>query len=150
MEIAKLSQNDDLLAVIRKCNINFRQLAFSARQAIKKQSRIDTEEMSEAISREISSITQTIAELTNVTLPQMVSEQVSAAVPAEVTTQIAAANIPQMVSDEVASQMVVPPVGSYLLMQSDPSSMYVGTTWQQNDTVDTTGGAQIPLWERTA
>lgn len=146
MEIAKLSQNDDLPTVIRKCNVNFRQLAFSARQAIKKQSRIDMG----GVDEEIGAITQSINELTNVTLPQMVSEQVTAAVPAEVATQIAAANIPQMVSDEVASQMVVPPVGSYLLMQSDPSSMYVGTTWQQNDTVDTTGGAQIPLWERTA
>lgn len=146
MEIAKLSQNDDLLAVIKKCNINFQQLAFSARQAIKKQSRIDMG----GVDEEIRTITQSISELVNVTLPQMVSEQVAAVVPAEVTTQIAAEDIPQMVSDEVASQMVVPPVGSYLLMQSDPSTMYAGTTWQQNDTVDTTGGAQIPLWERTA
>lgn len=41
-----------------------------------------------------------------------------------------------------------PPVGSYLMAQSSPASSYLGTTWQQVDTVGTTGGLSIPLWQR--
>lgn len=95
MEIAKLSQNDDLLAVIRKCNVNFQQLALSARQAIKKQSKIDMDN----VSAEISGITQTLVNLENVVLPQMVSDEVDAKVPTEVATQIAAADIPGQVAN---------------------------------------------------
>lgn len=146
MEIAKLSQNDDLLAVIRKCNVNFRQLAWSARQSLQKQSRIDMED----VSSEIDGITQSIVELENVILPQMVSDEVDAKVPAEVTMQIAAADIPQMVSDEVAAQLPTPPVGSYLMTQTDPATTYPGTTWQQSDTITTDGSNVIPLWERIA
>lgn len=43
-----------------------------------------------------------------------------------------------------------PPIGSYLMAQSDPSGTYPGTTWQQSDTIGTTGGMLLPLWERTA
>jgi len=145
MEIAKLSQNDDLLAVIRKCNVNFRQLAWFARQAIQKQSRIDMDDVSE----EIDGITQTLVELENVILPQMVNDAVDTKVPVEVAAQIAAVDIPQMVSDEVAAQMTVLPVGSYLMTQTDPAAIYPGTTWQQSDTVTTDGNVVIPLWERT-
>lgn len=95
MEIAKLSQNDDLLAVIKKCNVNFRQLAWDARQAIQKQSKIDMDN----VSAEIDGITQTLVNLENVVLPQMVSDEVDAKVPTEVTTQIAAADIPGQVAD---------------------------------------------------
>ena len=42
-----------------------------------------------------------------------------------------------------------PPVGSYLMAQSSPASSYPGTTWQQVDTVGTTGGLSIPLWQRS-
>lgn len=94
MEIAKLSQNDDLLAVIKKCNVNFRQLAWDARQAIQKQSRMDMDN----VSAEIDGITQTLVNLENVILPQMVSDEVDAKVPAEVTTQIAAADIPGQIA----------------------------------------------------
>jgi hypothetical protein len=146
MEIAEISQNDSLPSVIRKCNLNFRQLAWNIRQSVRKQSRIDSQGTDAAIVE----ITNQIAELENVTIPSVVGSAVSAAVPSEVASQITAADIPQMVSNEVAAQAVVPPVGSYLLTQSDPSAIYDGTTWQQSDTVGTTGGAQIPLWERTA
>lgn len=95
MEIAKLLQNDDLLAVIKKCNVNFRQLAWDTRQAIQKQSRMDMDN----VSAEIDGITQTLVNLENVVLPQMVSDEVDAKVPTEVTTQIAAADIPGQVAD---------------------------------------------------
>lgn len=42
MEIIDISQSDDLVNVIRKCNLNFRQVARSSRQELDRQSRIDT------------------------------------------------------------------------------------------------------------
>lgn len=131
MEIVDLSHNDDLLAVIRKCNTNFKQLAFSASQNLKAQGR-SSGSSAEAM------IADAINEITNVT------------VPAEVSAQIASQDIPQMVSDAVAAAAVVPPVGSYLMSQTNPSSMYAGTTWQQVDTISTDSSTIIPLYQRTA
>jgi hypothetical protein len=131
MEIVDLSHNDDLLAVIRKCNTNFKQLAFSASQNLKAQGR-SSGSSAEAM------VADAINEITNVT------------VPAEVSAQIASQDIQQMVSDAVAAAAVVPPVGSYLMSQTNPSGTYTGTTWQQVDTIGTDGGATIPLYQRTA
>lgn len=157
MEILDLSHNDDLLTVIRKCNANFKQLAFSASQGIKAQGRASSSG-AEAM------VADAVNELTNVTVPNEVANQITNAdIPGVVANQITNADIPgvvddaidaldisQMVSDEVASQMVVPPVGSYLMTQSDPSSTYAGTTWSQVDTITTTNATLIPLWQRTA
>lgn len=144
MEILDLSHNDDLLAVIRKCNANFKQLAFSASQGIKAQGRTSSGE-AEAM------VANAVNELTNVTIPNEVANQISNAdISGAVDDAIDALDISQMVSDEVASQMVVPPVGSYLMTQSDPSSTYAGTTWSQVDTITTTNATLIPLWQRTA
>lgn len=157
MEILDLSHNDDLLAVIRKSNANFKQLAFSASQGIKAQGRASSSS-AEAM------VADAINELTNVTVPNEVANQITNAdIPGVVANQIANTDIPgivndaidaldisQMVSDEVAAQAVVPPVGSYLIMQTDPSAMYSGTTWSQVDTITTTNVMLVPLWERTA
>lgn len=144
MEILDLSHNDDLLAVIRKCNANFKQLAFSTSQGIKTQGRVSNSN-AEAM------VADAINELTNVTVPNEVASQLmNADVPGMVDGAIDALNISQMVSDEVASQMTMPPIGSYLMMQSNPSTAYAGTTWSQVDTITTTNARLIPLWERTA
>jgi len=131
MEIVDLSHNDDLLAVIKKCNTNFKQLAFSANQNLKAQGR-SSDSSAEAM------VADAINEITNVT------------VPAEVSAQIASQDIPQMVSDVVAAVAVVPPVGSYIMAQTNPSSTYAGTTWQQVDTISTDSSTIIPLYQRTA
>lgn len=144
MEILDLSHNDDLVAVIRKCNFNFKQLGFSTSQGIKAQGRASSSS-AEAM------VADAINELTNVTVPNEVAGQIANAnIPGVVDDAIDALDISQMVSDEVASQMVVPPVGSYLMSQTNPSGMYTGTTWQQVDTIGTDGGAIIPLYQRTA
>lgn len=144
MEILDLSHNDDLLAVIRKCNTNFKQLAFSASQGIKTQGRVSNSN-AEAM------VADAINELTNVTVPNEVASQLmNADVPGMVDGAIDALNISQMVSNEVASQMTMPPIGSYLMTQSNPSTAYAGTTWSQVDTITTTNAMLIPLWERTA
>lgn len=121
MEIVNLSPNDNLVAVIRKCNRNFKQLAWSASQSLKKQGILD----STSINAAFAAITQSISELESVTIPQAVSSEVS--------SQISNA---------------YPPVGSYVMAASAPS--YAGTTWSQVDSVTTDGSTVIPIWERTA
>ena len=144
MEILDLSHNDDLIDVIRKCNMNFKQLAFSAAQGIKAQGRASG-------SAAETMVADAVNELTNVTIPNEVASQIANTdIPSIVNDAIDALDISQMVSDEVAAQAVVPPIGSYLIMQTDPSAMYPGTTWQQTYTIGTTGGPTLPLWERTA
>ena len=131
MKIANISHNDDLIAVVRKCNANFRELSFSMRQASKKQSRIDSEEMIAAIN-------------------QVRDDMVDTVIPQQVADQIAEADIPQMVSDEVDARIpeAYPPVGSYIISQFDPGNDYPGTIWQQVDAVTTDGNVTIPLWQR--
>lgn len=144
MEILDLSHNDDLLAVIRKCDANFKQLAFSTSQGIKTQGRVSNSN-AEAM------VADAINELTNVTVPSEVANQIANAdVPGMVDDAIDALNISQMVSDEVASRVTMPPIRSYLIAQSNPSTTYAGTTWSQVDTITTTNATLIPLWERTA
>lgn len=82
MQIINLSHNDSLEAAMQKCNLNFKELAFSADQALKKQSRA----MQKAI---------------NVA----VDELVSTTIPNEVSNQIALLDIPGQVSAEVAAQI---------------------------------------------
>lgn len=132
MEIMDISQNDELETLARKCNTNFRRLAWSTREAIKKQSLIDGAAVDQAL-RELG---ESISELTNVVIPDTVSEQIDAL------------DIPGMIDDGVSR--LIPPVGAYLLSDSSPDSTYQGTTWTQVDTVDTTGGLSIDLWQRTA
>lgn len=145
MEIINLTHNDDLFAIVRKCNTNFKRLASSINQSVKKQSRIDSEVTAEDLAEAMNT-------LVHVTIPNEVTSQIASAdiagqVTSEVSGQIAAADIPGMVSSEVASQ-VSPPVGAYVMSATMPS--YPGTTWAQADTITTTGSLVIPLWERTA
>lgn len=132
MEIMDISQNDELETLARKCNTNFRRLAWSTREAIKKQSLIDGAAVDQAL-RELG---DSISELTNVVIPDTVSAQIDAL------------DIPGMIDDGVSR--LIPPIGAYLLSDSSPDLTYQGTTWTQVDTVDTTGGLSIDLWQRTA
>lgn len=113
MEIARLTHNDDTFAIVRKCNANFKELAWSARQAIEKQSRIDVE----AVTQAISSIQDDILNIVNVLIPGAVDQ-------------------------------AMPPIGSYVLSDFDPTDSYPGTLWQQVDTITTDGMVQIPVWQR--
>lgn len=113
MEILDLSHNDDLTAIVRKCNLNFRNLAWSARQAIGKQSRIDTE----AVMQAMALIRDDILNIVNVLIPGAVDQ-------------------------------AMPPIGSYVLSDFDPTDSYPNTLWQQVDTVTTDGMTQIPVWQR--
>lgn len=146
MEIVNLSHNDSIPTIARKCNQNFKQLAWSSSQAMKKQGRMEEADVSDAligVYDEIASIAGSI--VTEVSL-QVAAQDI----PGKVGDAIAAQDIPQMVSDEVTAQMIVPPVGSYLMTQADPSAIYANTTWQQSDTMTTDGSVVIPLWERMA
>lgn len=146
MEIVDISHNDDLAIVARKCNANFKQLAFNATQQVRRQGRTSSEELATAIST-------TVRFLTETTIPNEVREQISALdVQGMVDDAIAALDIPAMVADEVAARIpdAYPPVGANLIMASDPAQSYPGTTWSQTDSIGTTGGAVIPLWQRTA
>lgn len=130
MEVVDLSQNDDLIAVIRKCNMNFKQLYYTLTQSSRKQRRIDSQDVSQALQ----ALGDDLAELQNVIMPQAIADNIAAL---DVPGQIAAA-IPD----------AYPPVGSYEISNAMPA--YDGTTWVQVDTIDTTGSLSIPLWQRTA
>lgn len=130
MEIVEITQSDDLMAVARKCAVNFRQMAWYIDQAVRKQGRIDVEDVMTAVS----GLSDEITEMVNVTMPN------------EVAAQIAAQDIPGQVEDAV-EEATTPPVGTYVLADSSPS--YAGTTWQQVGTVSVTGGGSVPLWHRT-
>lgn len=130
MEVVDLSQNDDLIAVIRKCNMNFKQLYYTLTQSSRKQRRIDSQDVDQALQ----ALGDNLAELQNVIVPQTVADSIAAM---DIPGQIAAA-IPD----------AYPPVGSYEISNTMPA--YDGTTWVQVDTVNTTGSLSIPLWQRTA
>lgn len=139
MEIVDIFQNDELETLARKCNTNFRRLAWATRETVRKQSAIDSKAVNEAlqdVNEAMQEIGGEINRLENVVIPDTVS------------TQIDALDIPGMIDDGVAS--VIPPVGAYMMSDTSPDAMYQGTTWSQVDTVDTTGGLQIPVWQRTA
>lgn len=69
MQIINLSHNDSIDAIVEKCNLNFKELAFSTSQSIKKQSRIDTSDVASAIN-------QIVSDLTNIVIPNEVAAQI--------------------------------------------------------------------------
>lgn len=143
MNILDISHNDDLVTVIRKCNQNFKQLVFESTQDVKRQGR-SSDSSAEAM------VAEAVDDITNVIVPNEVSGQIANQdIPGKVSDAIDALDVPQMVEDEVAAQMTVPPVGSYLMATSNPSSTYSGTTWQQAGTITTDNSVVITLWERT-
>ena len=130
MEIMDLSHNDDLLAVVRKCNANFKQLYYTLTQSSRKQLRIENQDVSEALQ----ALDESLIELQTVVMPNAIADAIAAL---DVPGQIAMA-IPD----------AYPPIGSYEI--SDAMPAYESTTWVQVDTIDTTGSLSIPLWQRTA
>lgn len=88
MEIVNLSQNDSIPTIARKCNQNFKQIAWSSNQAMRKQGRMEESDFSDAligVYDEIANVAGSIA--------------------TEVSSQIAAQDIPQMISDEMTTQI---------------------------------------------
>ncbi len=156
MQIVDLSQNDDIRAVIEKCNLNFKQLVFFARQSIKKQGRQNddnTEHMIIVAVNDLVTITipsEVSYQINQSDIPGKISDEVAEQLPGKIQDAIDEADIPQLVEDEVTEQMpqAFPPVGSYIMMQSNPSSSYQGTTWQQTDSITTDTSVVIPIWER--
>lgn len=68
MEIIDLSHNDDLVTIAKKCNINFKNLAWSDKNAVKNQSRIDMSEVDAAITAlhdDIDDLSQTMLDYNN-------------------------------------------------------------------------------------
>lgn len=101
MQIVDLSQNDDVRAVIEKCNLNFKELAFSARQSIKKQGRQNDDNAERTI-------INAVHELITTTIPGEVSYQIGQAdIPGKVDDAIIAADIPGQVSDAVDQALSV-------------------------------------------
>lgn len=133
MNIIDIFHNDDLVTVIRKCNENFRQLAWNTSQTSKLQSISDMSGVSAALA----DMQSEINDLTTQTIPS------------EVAAQVTAADIPGQVSSEVTAQMAsyAPPVGSYLIADQQPS--YTGTTWQQVGDVYINTSDTLPVWQRT-
>lgn len=153
MEIVELSHNDSLVSVIRKCNVNFKQITWLISSLVKKQSRTDmghTEEMINDIHNDITRMVDTV--IPGEVSSQIQQQDIPGKVSNEVSGQLTALDIPTMVADEVTTQMSVafPPVGSYVISMADPSASYQGTTWQQVDSITTDGSAMIPLWERVS
>lgn len=129
MEVIEITQSDDLSSVARKCAINFRQLARYVEQSVRKQGRINVDDIMQVVT----ALADEVAEIESVTIPN------------EVSAQIAAQDIPGMVDDAVEAAMV-PVVGSYEISDSMPS--YAGTSWEQVGEIELTGGGSAPLWQR--
>lgn len=130
MNIIDIFHTDSLPVVIRKCNENFRQLAFNNAQTAKMQN-VD--------------VTQALTDM-----QAEINQMISHTIPNEVSAQIMAADIPSQISNEVTSQLAswAPPVGAYIIADVMPS--YTGTTWTQAgdvyvDTTDT-----VPVWKRVS
>ena len=95
MEIVNLSHNDTLAQVVRKCNTNFRQLAWSSRQALKKQAEISLD----SITSVIAGMQNEIDAMRTTTIPDTVSAQITAAdIPGQVATAVDAALGTEMTS----------------------------------------------------
>lgn len=134
MEIVDLSHNDDLVAVVRKCNLNFKQLYYTLTQSSRKQRRIDNQDIGEALQ----ALDESLIELQDVTMPNAIADAIAALdVPGQITAAL-----------EEGIPEAYPPIGSYVMDDLTPD--YEGTTWQQVGTVETTGSLSIPLWQRTA
>ncbi len=163
MKILDISHNDDLRAVAQKCNLNFRQLAFSARDGTARQGRTNDRNIVIAVDAAVSELTSTTipnevaAQISGLEIPAQIGTEVanqlaSQDIPGQVSSAVAAEDIHGQVATEVSAQMpgAFPPVGACMLMQADPSGSYPGTTWQQTDSVTTDTSVVIPLWERIA
>jgi len=87
MGLLELSHNDDIRAVVQKCNLNFRQLADSIRQAVGREGRSIETDVSQMISTAISGLIDTT-------------------IPNEVALQISNANIPGQITAEVGEQLI--------------------------------------------
>ena len=134
MEIIDLSHNDDLVTVVRKCNANFKQLYYTLTQSSRKQRRIDSQDVGEALQ----TLDESLLELQNVVMPNAIADAIAALdVPGQITAAL-----------EESIPEAYPSVGSYEISNTMPA--YDGTTWVQVDTIDTTGSLSIPLWQRTA
>lgn len=77
MEIVEIKQGDDLRTVARKCNANFKNMAWDTKQAARKQGLMDAEEINAALTE----IHDEMTEMENVTIPN----QVNAAIASELS-----------------------------------------------------------------
>lgn len=128
MEIIELAQSDDLSSVVRKCNANFKQVAWSSK-AVKKQSRMDMSGIDAALmdmQNRLDAMGRSIENL-ELSLPGDIADAVSDAIPD-----------------------AFPPVGSYLMSDTDPGLHYSSTTWAQAGTITADGNVTIQIWKRTA
>lgn len=129
MEIIELKQSDDLPSVVRKCNANFKQVAWSSNQAVKKQSRMDMSGIDAAfmdMQNRLDAMERSIENI-ELSLPGDIADAVSDAIPD-----------------------AFPPVGSYLMSDTDPGLHYGSTTWTQAGTITADGNTTIQIWKRTA
>lgn len=144
MEIVEITQSDDLSSVARKCAINFRQLARYVEQSVRKQGRINVDDIMQVVT----ALADEVAEIESTTIPNEVSAQIAAQdIPGKISDQIDALDVPGMVDDAVEAAMV-PSVGSYEISDSMPS--YAGTSWEQVGAIELTGGESAPVWQRTS
>lgn len=129
--LLELGQNDELTTVIKKSNMNFRNLGWALKQKIQqvsdgpsgwKQAIADLRDETE---QEVSTLTQTINALSD-----------------------------QLTEAEATMKKMVPPVGSVLLQTKlvDPNTMYPGTTWVKYSKIHPIGigedkqeGCYIPI-----
>lgn len=125
MDIVNLSHNDDIVTIVRKCNLNFKNIVWQLSKSVKNQQRVDLDDVMEVIA----SLSDEIATMESVTIPNAVA------------AQVAAQDIPGLVE-----QATIPPIGAYLMSQTMPA--YDSTTWQQVGTVQTSTNVTIPIWER--
>ena len=147
MEIVELSQNDDIIGIVRKCNANFKQIAWSEVQE-KKRNRTDASDMADAIVAMRNDL-----DAFGESIPSQISDQIASMdIAGQIAAQIASMDIAGQIAAEVAAQIssIAPPVGSYMMMPTNPSSEYPGTTWTGSGTISPSGGSSVQLWRRTA
>ena len=151
MEIVELSQNDDIVGIVRKCNANFKQIAWSEVQE-KKRNRTDASDMADAIIAMRNDLDDFGESIPSQIAAQIASMDIAGQIATEVAAQIASMDIAGQIATEVAAQIasIAPPVGSYMIMPTDPSSEYPGTTWTRSGTISPSGGSSVQLWRRTA
>jgi hypothetical protein len=122
--LLELNQNDELPTVIKKSNMNFRNLGWALKQKIQQATDGSSAEWKQAIAdlrdeteQEVSMLTKTINAL---------SDQLTAA--------------------EATMEKMVPPVGSVLFQWNpvNPNTMYPGTTWERYAKYHTIGvGSEV-------
>lgn len=107
--LLELGQNDELATVIKKSNMNFRNLGWALKQKIQQASDGSSSEWKQAIAdlrdeteQEVSTLTQTIDTLAD-----------------------------QLTEAEATMKKMIPPVGAILFQFSNPESMYPGTKWEK-------------------